>query len=371
MHLQDDESFLTVLREGLAVGISCIVANSQASNISYKYKANFANKVALFCNETSEYSDAFDRPQIQPDDIVGRAIVEVGKKVLECQTFMAFEGEREVDRSRQISMFIERINNRENIGSAKPIPFIPNVLEKQLLNDGYRARLNGYSIPIGLSYEDVSPVYLDISSLGAIGLCGREGRGHSNIVKYILNELNNNAQIVPSEVVIIDDISRKFSGLARYDIVKKYTINPTDVIEILKRWHEELSGRYQSMIDNASYDDKLLLMIINNNDAAGSISSDLDTMDYYRDIITRYKNLNVGIIFSNYPNQNISYDAPEPIMQLKRDRHFIYFDELDNMKVIDFTYDIIQRNKRKMQKGDAFIIDDSNAFRVKLVRADE
>ena len=42
--------------------------------------------------------------------------------------------------------------------------------------------------------------------------------------------------------------------------------------------------------------------IINNNDAARILSDDRDVIDKYRIIMDKYKNLNVSIIFANYPS---------------------------------------------------------------------
>lgn len=72
--------------------------------------------------------------------------------------------------------------------------------------------------------------------------------------------------------------------------------------------------------------------LINNNDVAKVIYEDMDAMNQYTDMISRYKNLKVGVIFTNYENVNVSYDAPEPIRNIKQERHLLYFDDLDNLK---------------------------------------
>ena len=61
------------------------------------------------------------------------------------------------------------------------------------------------------------------------------------------------------------------------------------------------------MIDeDESQSDDLLLLVINNNDVAKVIYEDMDAMNQYTDMISRYKNLKVGVIFTNYENVNVS-----------------------------------------------------------------
>lgn len=83
-------------------------------------------------------------------------------------------------------------------------------------------------------------------------------------------------------------------------------------------------------------------------------------------MISRYKNLKVGVIFTNYENVNVSYDAPEPIRNIKQERHLLYFDDLDNLKVFDVAYEDMKANKKRLQLNDAYYIKDNSVVKVKL-----
>ena len=370
LYLQDDDSLLTVLRDGIAVGITCVVANAGMSGISYRYLSNFANKISLYCNDSNEYAYLFERPKLSPDDVVGRIITEIDKKIFECQTYLAFEGEKEIDRTKNINLFIDEINNNEN-GMARPIPYIPRVLDAKLLSEGYKVKSNEYKVALGLDYDDVEPFSMNLSNLGALGICGKEGRGHYNIISYMVSELNNSRQKWPVEVCIIDDVSQKYRQLSDLDIVKTYSIKSQDVIGVINKWHEILRLRYDSLYnENDDTNNELLLLIINSGEVAKRISEDIDCMDNYRDIVSQYKSLNVAIIFANYVNQTISYDSPEPLQMIKRERHLLYFDELDNLKVFDVPYEIIRQYRKKPQLGDVFYINDNEVHKLKIVKSD-
>ena len=98
LYLQDDDTLLTICREGIAVGVSVIVANPQTQGIGYRYMSNFGSKLALFCNDSGEYSSVFDYCRMQLPSVPGRCIIEKDKQHYECQTYLAFEGEKEFER---------------------------------------------------------------------------------------------------------------------------------------------------------------------------------------------------------------------------------------------------------------------------------
>lgn len=371
LYLQDDDTFLAIIREGLAVGISCVVVNSQTSGISYRYLSNFANKIALYNNDSNEYGNLFDHVTIKPDDKPGRCIFEFNKNLLECQTFLAFNGEKEIDRANAIKEFIEKVNQNNKGLFAKPIPYIPGVLLRSDLEGKYASTVKEYAIPIGLTYSDVEPYYLDLSQLGSIGICGKENKGHFNFISNVIWMLNENRKEYPAKVWIFDDITRKYKDLKDMDIVENYTVDTESVIDTIAAWHELLEERYQNMImEQENNSNELLLLVIQNNDIAKKIYEDMDAMNKYIDIIDRYKGLNAGIIFANYGNTGISYDAPEPIRRIKQDRHLLYFEDLDNLKVFDVSYEDIKANKKKLQRGDAYLIDDDQVIKLKLQKSD-
>ena len=101
----ESEQLLTICREGVSVGISVVIANTQTTGFGYKYLSNFAQRIALFCNDTGEYSSLFNRSRLTPENLPGRGLIELDKRILEYQTYLSFAGEREIDRVRDIKAF--------------------------------------------------------------------------------------------------------------------------------------------------------------------------------------------------------------------------------------------------------------------------
>lgn len=371
LYLEDDDSLLNIIREGISVGISTVVANAQTSGIGYKYLANFSNKIALYCNDTNEYNALFDHTVLMPDEKPGRCVLEIDKRMLECQSYLAFTGEKEIDRVAQMQQFIAGINEQNRTVKAKIIPFIPAMLGDKSLVDDYGAQQAEYKFAIGLTYSEVMPFYLNFAQLGLMGLCGKENTGHKNFIQYVLRSLEAVKSEHPSKVIIFDDVTHKFSDLKDLGIVDTYTLDIEQIDSILSDWHSVLDERYNNLMENGSIGDsnELLLLIIQNNDVAKRINDNMDLMDMFTNIVTRYKGMNSAVIFTNFANTSVSYDAPEPLRMIKQDQHIIFFEDLDNLKPFDVPYEEIKANRKKLGTGDAYYIQDNSVTKLKLVKA--
>ena len=372
LYLEDDDSLLNIVREGVSVGISTIVANSQTAGVGYKYLSNFANKIALYCNDSMEYANIFEHSMLQPDDVAGRCVIEVDKRMLECQTYLAFKGTKEIERVQQMQKFISEVNAKCDGMKAKPIPCIPTVLTRQLMKQDYGIMVDGYKVPLGLTYSEVKPFYLDFSQLGIMGLCGKENTGHKNFVKYVLSVFELNREQYPVRVAIFDDVTRKFECFKSSPIVDTYTLDVEQVTDTIQDWYSVLSERYNNLMGQGSVGDntELLLMIIQNNDIAKKIGDDYELMEQFNEMISRFKGMNVAFIFTNYSNVSLSYDSPEPLRLIKEQQHIIFFEDLDNLKPFEVPYEELKANRKRLETGDAYYIRDNMVIKLKVVKAD-
>lgn len=373
LYFNDNDNLLNIVRDGLAAGISTIITNSQTSGIGYRYLSNFANKIVFHCNDSSEYINVFDHVDTQPDDVAGRCIVEMDKRILECQTYLAFQGTKEIERVQQMQQLIFMLNNKNKGMEAKTIPYIPSVLTVDLLEKKFNTAAEGYNLPIGLTYKEVVPFILNIAQLGLIGLCGKGNSGQNNFLKYLFGALEKMNKQYPVRAVIFDDVSRGLGYLQDSPLVDTYTLDTEKVSSILQEWHSILKTRYESLLDTGMLEEnnELLLMIVQNNDVAKRIGEDIDLSDKFNEIVSRYKAMNVALIFSNYQNVSLPFDAPEPLRQIKKDQHIFFFDDLDNLKVFDVPYDAIKENRKRLESGDAYYIKDNEVTKIKMIKTDE
>ena len=97
LYLMDNDPIQTICQNGITYGISVVVANSQTSGVSYQYLSNFSTRIALYCNNSTEYHVLFEKCNLKLHDIPGRGIVEANNKFYHCQMYRSFNGEKEVD----------------------------------------------------------------------------------------------------------------------------------------------------------------------------------------------------------------------------------------------------------------------------------
>lgn len=372
LYLENDDSLLNIIREGISFGVTAIVSNVQTAGLGYKFISNFANKIVFHCNDSAEYGSLFERFSVQPDNISGRCIIEIDKLLYECQTYLAFSGEKEIDRVETVRKFIGGINEKYRNARAIMIPNIPKILSQDMMAKDFHAKTVGTKIPIGVTYSDVEPYYLDLSRLGILGLCGKENTGHKNFVAYLLYSLERNREQQPVRTVIFDDISRKYRELKELSIVERYTLDADLISDICNEWHGILQERYDYLAENGDTDktQELLLMIIQNPDVARKINEDYELLNKFTEISANFRGLNVAIIFSNYVNSTVAFDAPEPIRMVKNQRHLIFFENLENLKPVDVPYEILKDNKKKLDTGDAYYLEDDAVIKLKMIKAE-
>lgn len=373
LYFEDDDDLLRLCREGLTVGVTMVIANSQTAGIGYKYLSNFSAKIALFCNDSSEYGSLFEHCRETIDDIHGRCIVEIDKTHLDCQTFLAFEGEKEIDRVKEIRQFVSVINSRNPKSNAQIIPVIPDLLTKDFVDSALSGFMTEkYSVVIGLDYGTVSPVTLQLNSLGSpLTVTGREGMGRHNFFKYIISMLDRKHHD-QTDVYVIDSINKRLADVSKTDNIKAYEFMPEKAEDIIISIESELKSRYETLAsgdDDVISNSNLIVLIINNREVAEIISNNMNLMNSYKNIITRYKNMNVCVLFGDYENTNISYASPELVKNIRDARHFLYFDDIANLKILDLPLAVMRQFKKPIDIGDCFYIKDNDCIKIKSTLA--
>lgn len=83
--------------------------------------SNFGNRIALYCNDNTEYHTLLGGFRMQPQGIPGRCLMEKEKTIHEAQTYLAFDGEKEIDRINQIQHLYK--NEMQNVRTAMQYRF--------------------------------------------------------------------------------------------------------------------------------------------------------------------------------------------------------------------------------------------------------
>ena len=372
LYFQDDDELLSICREGLSVGISVVIANAQTAGIGYKYLSNFSCRVAMFCNDSGEYGALFDHCRERIEDIHGRCIVEIDKVHLECQMYLAFQGEKEIDRITSIKRYIDVCNEKNPRGTANIIPVIPDVIDSKFVEKNFFAMMQeSGKLVLGLDYATVMPFVIDLKTLGLVAISGREGAGRHNFIKALV-KMSEAVHPSSSEVYIVDGIQRKLAALKNETNVKSYEIVQENAINLIKDIASELKRRYDAVAsgdENALANASTIVLILNSYDATEAISNNPVALASYKEITGKYKNMNVCVILGDFENANVPYAAPEIYKKARDAKHFMFFDDLANIKVLDMPLAVLRQFKKPIEIGDGYYIKDNNCKKIKTVRS--
>lgn len=370
LYFQDDDELLTLCREGLSVGISIVIANAQTAGIGYKYLSNFSCRIAMFCNDSGEYGSLFDHCRERIEDIHGRSIVEIDKVHLECQMYLAFQGEKEIQRVANIRTFVSTVNETNRGACAKVIPLIPAILTSEYIQTNFAGYMQEpYSIITGLDYATVSPAVLQLNGLGAIGISGKPGAGKLNFIRYMIQMLE---AMYPgnTEVTIIDGLNKRLASMKSSANVVSYDFLAERAIEAVSSLEQRLATRYNALAKEALSDDNhLLLLVLNSRDAVEAISSNSTAMNAYRNITGKYKNMNVCVFVGDFENANVPYAAPEIYKKLKETKQILFFDDLSSLKILDLPLSVLKQYKKQVDTGDCYFIRDNECCKIKTAIA--
>lgn len=369
-----EDDMLLICRDGIALGISVIVTSLQTNGIGYKYMSNFSNRVCLYCNSNDEYNTLFDRCRIEPKNVPGRGLVQIDKEVFELQTFLAFAGEREIDRVGKIQEFVEKSNNRYGEMYAKMIPAIPKILDISYVAEKHLV-LKPYQAVVGLDYDAIEFQNIDLAHTVTLGISGREKSSKTNLVKLIFDYCLGSIFDYPTKVYVIDDYSRSLQEFSSYGFIEKYTVDVNILDVLLPEFEEELKRRKNKLLDEGPdflIYEPLIVCVIENQSVFESGVLSKQTTDIYKRIVSNYKQLKVLFIFTDIPNVSIAYGAAEMLKQVKEINTMFIMDDLVNVKLLDFNNSTLRQYKKPIELGDSYrVVSDGTVTKIRIIKTDE
>lgn len=363
-----EEDFVYITREGLACGINVIITNAQTSGLGYKYMSNFSGKIAFHCNDSSEYSTIFDRCRMQPKEIPGRALCRIDKELYEMQTYLAFEGEKEIQRSNAIKKFIQCINEKNINKYAKKIPEIPELLDLDYIRSNFDFQRSKYLYPIALDYATIDAVTLDFEKTNELCVIGNDINQRMKVIDSIIHSVEAYLLDESVHIYVIDNIHRQLKYLKEKIYVEAYSIDYSHIGEIITKIEAELKERYHFMMnEEAGGKNPLLLVIINSKEAVDYICSNKNILEKYNVIVKQYKSLGVSFIYSDMEDSPVPYGASELMKRFKESKKAI----ITTQKLKEFKFceisSTITRSIKPLGSGDVYLLNGSDVDRVKMI----
>lgn len=383
MYQEYEDDLLNLCREGLALGITLVVTAKQTAGLSYRYMGNFATRVAFNCTEASEYSNVFDRCQIRPQNFQGRGLISIQKIVYEFQAVLPFDGivertQEEVRRSEskrieQIKAFIADVAKKYGNIKAKAVPEIPATLTNDYWSDP-SYKFEQFIVPIGLTYNEIEPVTLDLTHVGSLGIIGRECFGKSNLVRIIMNYLQAHVFDFSCEAYLIDSYDRQLKEFETFGFVEQLSIDCGDFEEIIQTFSDKAHDRMEILRAGDSLDNlPLMLCIVQNTQifAPGVVTKAVS--DKFKKILSDGKQLKMCFIFSNLDN-NGEFSASDMVKITRELGQYVLLDDLANIKLFGsgkFTPADLRQFKKQLLVGDGYMYNARDGLeKIKLVKAD-
>lgn len=367
-----NDSLLNICREGVAVGISVVATAQQTTGLGYKYLSTFGNKYGLTCNEKSEYSAIFDRCRMEPKNVPGRALTEIDKNIYEFQSFLAFDGTKEIERVNDIKRFVERRNREVGDLVAKRIPEIPKLLTNQYMEKTF-GNLQIDNPYLGIDYETVEPVCFNLLQEGYMAIAGKEGNGKRNFISNLFAILQKNIFDFPVEAYVIDSFEKRLELLQEYVFVENYTTDVSYFETILDKVECACERRQERLVSGELNlaEEPTLVVIVNNASVYDTSRVSKEAGLRWREIVKKYKTMKLLFVLSAIENGTIGITSSELLKQVKETRNILYFDELSSLKLTDVPMAVQRQFKQIMEPGDAFWLSKTDVIRMKTPIVEE
>lgn len=343
-----ENDMLEIMRESVSVGISFIITNGQTGGVGYKLLSLFSKRTSLYCNDISDYMFLFDGGRAQIENINGRALVEHGNELLECQYYLAFSAEKEYEKLDEIRKFIEEVNSIYSEYKVLSIPEMPEKVDSGFLQMNFLDNtVSRKFIPIGVDYDDLEVKKISLSEDSIIGISGQKTM-QNTFLKAIINHLMSRE----FEIILFDN-----NTLNEYkELVTEYYTEA-----------ENINDAFNIVEKNANSRECNIVIIINSISILEHISQDKELLECFDGILSHFTNSDGLFVISDVPNENITFSSCRILKTLKANKKFIFFENIKNIRNAEINPSIIRKYKKELNEYDGYLCIDGNINKIKTI----
>ena len=354
LYPKESESLLLISREGISVGIGIVVANAQTSGIGFKYLLNFSRRIALYCNDTGEYSTLFDRSRLAVDCVPGRALLEIDHQMVEAQMFLGFDGAREIERVEAIRDFISNSNSNNSGIPAPEIPVVPELVTMDGLKEsGYDVAVKEYRIPLGVDYATMQLLHLDIMKNGVLVITGAEKSGKTNLTMHILNSIQSNIFDNLSQIYIADD-TQGLRPAGEYGCVQQYVNELSEAKAMIEGVYGEIQHRKEIWSADVALEIPMLVLVLSGQDLIMSILQDNKMAEKLMALAKDMRKYKVFLLLSDVENGAINYASPALLKHVKETHSVIALDNIQDIRLIEVPMKFHKEFAKEIRIGDGY-----------------
>ena len=375
-----DDNFNSISREGANLGITLITTSNQTNSIRYKMAANFAQRIALNCNDKIEYSNIIENCKMQPTNVQGRALTSIDKKILEFHIALPVKGAGEIDRAKNHKTFIDELNKNWTGIRAKQIPMMPRILhlsKVRLQDSSLKQDPSNYNISLGLSHDSIDYANISLLDTPILSVAGKNKSGKTNFLNTVAKTLHSNVLKARVEMYLYDSSNYGLSHLREFGSVKQYISTEYEIEMMIDDIYFELEERFdiankaklvmgKEFNSNKVLNDKpLILLLVDDADTfTRYISKDKQMMSKFRDIITKFRDLKIAIVVSGAVETFTAIPVVQVAKMIKEENVGLMFEQIANQKMFDFKMSF-RSTEKTLDTGDAYFYNKGTYIKVK------
>lgn len=369
-----EQEWLSICQNGISMGISVVMTCRQPGGISSRYLNCFADRIAFYCNDRSEYAPMFERCNYTIKEKPGRALVKCGRSVYLMQVFNSFGCEDGSEKSAVIKCFITETDKKYPELRAKQVPFVPDMITNKYISENFEGSNNPYEISPALDYETVDAVRFDISKISELTLLGGEKEKKRKFLRCFLDCIEEKSDKIRINAFIIDDFNRTFSDCRdRYSFVKGYSSGLDDMENILASLEEKTAERYDVLMKSGYEglsEEPVYLVIINNSSYLKKFTAGSALMKRYSKISEYGSELKILFVFADADDVS-SVGSPEIMKHIKETRKAVVFSEIRSFKLFDVTGQQLRMNSKNLDDTSAYYINENEFSRIRFAECME
>ncbi len=321
----------SLTREAQGVGISFIVTAPASNSMNYRIQANFAQKLALNCNDDGEYSNIFGHCREIPREYAGSGLVSIEKRILNWQAAIFGEGDTEAARSSELKAYIEQRNDSVST-SAHKIPMVPDkiVLSELMAAEPKMFREAGL-IPFGMSFSSIEYVFANIYEWSSLSLLGDNER-RLTFIKAFLTILQKTIVFHNVEAIVIDDKAGSLKDVCGGGFISNYTTGAADGLSALTEFIEESENRVDAPEDTST-----LVLVMNNQDVLRQACADKDISKDFALAMKRSRENKSFMLVSQIENIAVGFNISDIYKSVKEEAKGILFAQMTDNKLYEIN----------------------------------
>ena len=364
-----EQIFVRLCRDGISLGISVVITNASTTGIGYRHLSNFSNRMCFTCNENSDYSTLLARCRMEPKAVAGRMLFQREKTIYDAQTYLAFDGQKEIDRANAVHTFVEMTYQKyEDYEPAQKIPGIPDVLFMKDFKKQYGKSLDAFELPIGLDFATIEPVIASTRDDFEFAVIAKKRERIVDFVMHFVRSIQMIMAKTESQLFVIDSVEKGLKGLKETPLTQRYCIEASESELILDAVLENLKGNKKKMIsedsDNIAFINNIV--ILNSKEAIEYISTTKPVLEKFKEIASNYKNYGILFIYSEVENASVEYSGPEILKRVKDGKKALLLDNINTIKIFDIPAGQIRAFSKEILSDEGYWMNGTELKKIKL-----